>query len=135
MSASVVEGTLEITGAHIIERLWAVLPDRAPIVRCHVGERVLARIRPDVVGFRPERVEIEDADHFDVHDIRVGNRSQFARHGAIPGSLFAKSAIEAFVSFDTLQTAMDLDIVVEYKGPIAEGVELKVRVHGLKAVS
>ena len=79
--------------------------------------------RPQRVAFRPERVNIgkgttpNGAADWVVHDIAVGHRSQFAQSGPIPGDMFGSQAIDSFVSFDTIQTAMDFSMDVSYQGP------------------
>jgi hypothetical protein len=43
-----------------------------------------------------------------INDIQIGHRSQFTQAGALPGDMFSTNTIDAFVSFETVQTAMDL---------------------------
>ena len=78
--------------------------------------------RPQRVAFRPERVMISNggtafgsADWI-VNDISIGNRSQFAQSGQVPGDMFAINAVDSFISFETAQTAMDIVMTVTYVG-------------------
>ena len=79
--------------------------------------------RPQRAAFRPERLVIGDgttpggASDWAVHDITVGHMSQFVQSGVISGGMFGASAVDAFVQFSTVQTAMDLGIEVSYTGP------------------
>jgi hypothetical protein len=69
--------------------------------------------RPQNVAFRPERVIIGgNAGNWIVNDIKVGNRSQFSQSGDVPGETFAATTIDSFVSFETVQTAMDFVMLV-----------------------
>jgi hypothetical protein len=80
--------------------------------------------RPLVRAFRPVRLMISQADQWLVHDILIGNRSQFMQAGAIPGGMFdatAGTAIDSFVSLEMAQTAMDIVLVVEYVGLDPDG--------------
>jgi hypothetical protein len=49
-----------------------------------------------------------DASDWIINDIQIGNRSQFAQAGNVPGDMFAGGAIDSFVSFETAQVAMDI---------------------------
>lgn len=104
--------TFELTDAHVaeIELVTDLKGGQPPRVQ------MVVRWRPDrtlFIAVSPRHFVLDDP-RFDVHDIRVGNRSQLAQPGALPGELFSSSAIGSFVSFDTLQTAMDFDVVVAY---------------------
>jgi hypothetical protein len=78
--------------------------------------------RPQRVAMRIERFFISNAGtsggaaDWVVNDIKIGNRSQFAQSGDVPGDMFATNAIDGFVSFETAQTAMDVVVVVTYIG-------------------
>ena len=78
--------------------------------------------RPQRVAFRPERVMISNggttggAADWIVNDISIGNRSQFAQSGQVPGDMFAINAVDSFISFETAQTAMDIVMTVTYVG-------------------
>ncbi len=74
-------------------------------------------------AFKPDRIVISPgstpggANDWSVHDIIVGNRSQLLRAGAIPGGVFSAEAVDCAISFETVQSAMDLSIDVMYEGP------------------
>ena len=51
-----------------------------------------------------------------VNDIKIGNRSQFVQAGDVPGDLFASNTVDAFVRFESAQTAMDVAVNVTYIG-------------------
>ena len=51
-----------------------------------------------------------------INDVTIGNRSQFAQSGALPGDMFANNSIDSFVTFETAQTAMDVTMIVTYIG-------------------
>ena len=91
--------------------------------------------RPEAFAFRPNQLVIEspNPEHFNIVDILIGNRSQFAQPGQIPGDLFASSAIDSFISFETCQTAMDIEIRVRYVGPKSEGETFEAKMVGLVA--
>lgn len=75
--------------------------------------------------FRPQRILIAGSpDDWVVNDIKVGERSQFSQKGDVPGAAFAPTAQGAFVSFETVQTAMRFKLVVTYIGDKAEGAPL-----------
>lgn len=109
------------------------------------GEIAEITARPQRVAFRPERFFVSDAcaeykgpwwkrlwpwykapqslgaSDWLIHDIKIGNRSQFAQAGTIPADMFRSSAIDSFVSFDTAQTAMDVKVLVQYVGACPKG--------------
>jgi hypothetical protein len=85
--------------------------------------------RPQRPAFRPERLfisgpvggsytsaTVETAAAWLVNDVSIGNKSQLAQAGQLPGDMFANLAIDSFVSFDTVQTAMDVTLSVQYVG-------------------
>ena len=83
-----------------------------------VGDTGQITSRPQDVAFRPERIIIgqgttpDGAADWVVSDIKVGNKSQLSQSGEIPGDMFDPKAIDAYVSFATVQTAMDFVMVV-----------------------
>lgn len=95
------------------------------------GRRHRIKIRPKVVALLLERIELvptakgSPADWM-INDIRIGNRSMFSDcadrcdDDGVPGDVFARGA-DRFVSFETLQTAMDLVFDVTYVGQNPEG--------------
>ena len=91
--------------------------------------------RPEAVAFRPEQLHITSPhpEHFNIVDVLIGNRTQFAQSGEIPGDMFAISAIDTFLSFETVQTAMDIEIRVRYVGPNPEGEVFEAKMIGTAA--
>lgn len=96
--------------------------------------------RPQDVAFRPERVIIGAAGtsggaaDWIVNDIKVGNKSQFSQSGDVPGDMFASTTIDSFVSFATVQTAMDFVMLVTYVGANESGAPFYCSVLGTAAV-
>ena len=91
--------------------------------------------RPQNVAFRPERVIIGGtAGDWIVNDIKVGNRSQFSQSGDVPGETFASTTIDSFVSFETVQTAMDFVMLVTYIGASESGAPFYCAVLGTAAI-
>jgi len=91
--------------------------------------------RPQNVAFRPERVIIGGTPgDWVVNDIKVGNRSQFSQSGDVPGEVFANTTIDAFVSFETVQTAMDFVMLVTFIGASESGAPFFCAVLGTAAL-
>ena len=101
-------------------------------VKVKPGQRMLIIARPQRVAFKPDQIIIENGDRWTVHDIRIGNRSQFSQSGDIPGSVFAPGASPA-ISFETAQTAMDVAFDVTYQGPEQDGEQFRASVVGIAA--
>lgn len=80
-------------------------------------------VRPQCVAFRAEDIAIHgDRSRWRVHDILVGNRSQFAgKRGPALGTEFGPGGILEHLRLETAQTAMDIRLVVEYVGPEHDG--------------
>jgi hypothetical protein len=91
--------------------------------------------RPQSVAFRPERIIVGGAPNtWIINDIKVGNRSQFAQSGDVPGEMFAATTIDSYVSMETVQTSMDFVMVVTYVGPNEAGAPFVCGVLGTAAV-
>lgn len=100
--------------------------------------------RPQRIAFRPERVFVssggfasggtQQASDWIINDITIGNRSQFAQSGALPGDMFAHDAIDSFVTFETAQTAMDIVMIVTYQGASEGGIPFYGAIIGTSAV-
>jgi len=86
--------------------------------------------RAQAAEFRCERLMISNAGtpggaaDWIVNDIKIGNRSQFVQRDVqdVPGDMFATTAIDVCVSFDTVREAMDVVLVVTYVGLVEAGV-------------
>lgn len=96
------------------------------------GKQFSVIARPQTCIFRPEDIAIHgDRSRWVVHDIMVGNRSQFTqRRGPAPGSEFGPGGILEHLRLETVQTAMDFTLIVEYVGPEAEGEVFEATVVG-----
>lgn len=77
--------------------------------------------RPLGRAFRLQRIILWDRPgDWDLHDVLVGNQSQFQTPGRIRGELLSADH-DVGLRIDTCQTAMDLVLVVEYVGDLEEG--------------
>lgn len=96
------------------------------------GKKMDVVARPQTCVFRPEDIAIHgDRSRWLVHDIMVGNRSQFAqKRGPAPGNEFGPGGILEHLRLETVQTAMDFKLVVEYVGPEADGEVFEATVVG-----
>jgi hypothetical protein len=108
----------------------------------NVGIGLTAQItsRPQRVGFRPERLFVSNysldglgATAWTINDITIGNVSQLAQAGNLPGDMFANVAIDSFVTFKTAQTAMDVVLITTYNGTTDGGIPFTGAVIGLSA--
>lgn len=91
--------------------------------------------RPQNVAFRPERLIIGGTPgDWIINDVKVGNRSQFSQAGDVPGEMFAATTIDSFVSFETVQTAMDFVVLVTFVGASESGAPFVCGVLGTAAI-
>lgn len=91
--------------------------------------------RPQNVAYRPERIILGGTPaNWTINDIKVGNRSQLSQAGELPGEAFANTAIDTFVSMETVQTAMDFVMQVTFIGTNSAGEQFKAAVFGTAAV-
>ena len=97
------------------------------------GDAVEVVVRPQTVAYRVENLSIQgDPSRWLVHDIKVGNRSQFAsKHGPTRGTDFGVGGVLEQMKLETLQTAMDFMLVVQYVGPEPDGEVFEAAVVGL----
>lgn len=89
-------------------------------------------VRPNFQAYRPEDFAIHsNRSHWLVHDIRIGNRQQFAgKRAPTPGTEFGPGGVLEHMKLDTIQTAMDFVLEVEYVGPNPEGEVFECTVIG-----
>jgi hypothetical protein len=66
-----------------------------------------------------------------VNDIKIGNNSQFAMSGDMPGDMFATSAIDSFLHLEPVQVNQDLQMTVTYVGSLTEGAPFHAAVIGM----
>jgi hypothetical protein len=105
--------------ARLQARPWVYLPIECGGQKIAVGVDSTILTRPSD-PFRPGRIVIcGDASRWIVDDVLVGNRSQTANAGPMPGTAFAISGCE--FRMDTVQTAMELKLRVRYVGPVEGG--------------
>lgn len=91
--------------------------------------------RPQNVAYRPERIIVGGTpSNWLIDDIKVGNRSQFAQAGSMPAEAFAATSFDAYVSMETVQTAMDFVIQVTFTGTASAGEQFRAVVLGTAAV-
>jgi sulfite reductase beta subunit-like hemoprotein len=91
-----------------------------PRFRIEHGELFYLTARPQAIAMKPERIAIPDAfaDQFLIHNIHINNRSQLQGHGPIAGGVFAVPQLyKKQLTMETIQTAMDFVLDVEYVGP------------------
>jgi hypothetical protein len=88
--------------------------------------------RPQHVAFRPKRFAIGGGhpERWEIDDLLIGNRSQFSRQATLSGELFDTNAIDALVSFETVQLGMDIRLLVRYVGPVEEGEVFRAMMSG-----
>lgn len=88
--------------------------------------------RPMFLAFQPEDIAIHnDRARWRVHDILVGNVSQFAsKRGPAAGTEFGPGGILEHLRLETARTAMDLVLRVEYIGPEPEGEVFEATIVG-----
>jgi hypothetical protein len=119
-----------------------VLPMNTGTTPVPIGLTAQITSRPQRVAFRPERVFVSAADvggggsaaNWIINDITIGNRSQFAQSGALPGDMFGQQAIDTYVTFETAQTAMDVVMIVTYQGATEGGTPFYGSIVGTAAV-
>jgi len=91
--------------------------------------------RPQSVAFRPERIIIGGSpSQWVINDVKVGNRSQFAQSGDVPGEMFAATTIDGYLSMETVQSSMDFVMVVTFVGDAQDGAPFVCGVLGTAAV-
>ena len=134
-------GSYPIAGrAQLVERPAPTRADRITLPMSsgvNIFPNTSAQItsRPQSVAFRPERIIIGGApSDWVVNDVKVGNRSQFAQSGDVPGEMFAATTIDGYVSMETVQSAMDFVMVVTFVGDRQEGAPFVCGVLGTAAV-
>lgn len=88
--------------------------------------------RPQFIMFQPEDFAIHgDRSRWIVHDIMVGNRSQFVgKRGPAHGTEFGPGGILEHMRLESVHTAMDFTLVVEYVGPEMDGEVFEATVVG-----
>lgn len=94
-------------------------PGQPVKIQCHRKAKIVSR--PQGRAFRLQRIILWDRPgDWDLHDILVGNQSQFQVPGRIRGELLSADR-DIGLRVDNCQTATDLTLVVEYVGGLEEG--------------
>ena len=121
-------------GSAEVGRLRAGVLRLTSLEKVPSGQLVTVVVRPSGHAFRPDRIIIEtNPGDWVINDVRIGDRSQFSQPGTIPGEVFASAATDSFVSFETVQTAMDFAMDVIYVGAREGGAAFAGLVIGLEA--
>lgn len=98
--------------------------------------KMTIRVSAPSAPFQIDRFIIEDGNSeggsadWIVNDLRIGNRSQFALSGDIPGDLFATNAIDTFVKFAAWPIDATIEIDVTYIGLREDGALFRGRLEG-----
>lgn len=101
------------------EPVWATVDGPERVLP---GESAWFIARPQCVALRVEQIVIDLASaEWEIEDIHVHGKSQFAQVGAIPGEMFSPDAVDNFVAFNTVQTAMNFAIKATYRGKNLRG--------------
>lgn len=81
-----------------------------------VGPGATATIttRPQL-PFRGNRLVVPSdiGGNFLIHDLKIGNRSQFVANGAVPARTFSEQGVGVSLSLDTAMVSQDVTLVVE----------------------
>ncbi len=87
------------------------------------GKPTTIHARPQANAMRVEEIEILGRpEDWMIADVQVGARSQFPQSGPpVPGRLFAPGGTCHKFATETIQTAMDFDMLVHYVGDDPEG--------------
>lgn len=84
------------------------------------------KVRGSRAALAPQRLFISEAGggvarDWLVNDVSIDGRSQFAAAGALPGDMFGSTAIDSFVSWETVPRFAEVTVVVSYVGANPEG--------------
>lgn len=82
------------------------------------------------VGFWPERLAIEDAVDWIVHDVVVGGESLMLNSGNLPGAMFSDGPGSQPINMGRLSSGGEFAIVVTYVGLREGGSTLRYRLSG-----
>lgn len=95
-----------------------------PNDRCPPGVVVNVNATAQRAAYHIDQLQITGhPEHWRVHDISIGNRSQFVQaSGGVNGIAFGPHGILRDVKLEPMFGAMDLIMLVEYIGPNPEGM-------------
>jgi hypothetical protein len=111
----------------VVEFSTTPSPELAIIGRPQVAFRGERLTIPSVMGaasapggtFAPGTDVTVRAADFMILDVLVGNSSQLASSGGIPGVVFSENAYGVALRVDTAQVAQDVAVRVSYVGPLS----------------
>jgi len=106
--------------------------ERADSDRVRPGEVRVAVAHPQSLAYKIDSIQITGTPkHWRVHDLTIGGRSQTIHAGTLAGDAFREDGILRDLRLDTVQTAMDVAMIVEYVGPNPEGEPFEAVTVGL----
>lgn len=95
-----------------------IKPESSSTLECSVE----ITSRPENTAFRPERIIIGGhPEHWIVNDVKIGNISQFAQSGDVPGEMFSSGAIDCFLRMGPVGMTQGFTVVATYIGPEPDG--------------
>jgi hypothetical protein len=116
------------------KRPWWKFWARRPDPQVHQLSLAIASLQYELGAIRKGAIYHGGAADWEINDITIGNKSQLAQAGSLPGDMFASTSIDSFISFDTALTAMDVVVTATYRGPIKEGAFFSAAMIGTSAV-
>lgn len=100
--------------------------------RVQMGESAWFVVRPLEQSFKPQRLAIAlDCECWDLEDLRVNGRAQFAVKEPIPGKHFRPGAMDAYVALEHVSPTRSLAIFARYRGTNPRGGRFGAVVHGV----
>jgi hypothetical protein len=104
-------------------------------MKIKAGDPVDVVVRPQTIAYRVENLAIQgDPSRWLVHDIKVGNRSQLvSKHGPLRGTDLGVGGVLENMKLESLQTAMDFTLVVQYVGPEPDGEVFEAAIVGMSS--
>jgi hypothetical protein len=107
--------------------------DRRPVA-IKPGEIYEVVVRPQYVAFKPERLEIKNAELWTIKSFRIGNREQL-KNGDIHGASFNELIRQGHEGpFECAQTAMDVALLVQLSRHAQEPIVFEGKFYGRAAV-
>lgn len=98
------------------------------------GTSATITARPQTMAFKPQRVVIPAtiAPNFTIEDIKVGNVSQLAQSGSLPGEAFVQTLFDGEMDMDTVQTSQDF--VIQLTNISGAATTFRAAVYGRAAI-
>ncbi len=76
---------------------------------------------PDGYCFIPEGAVLQDPESWVILDVKVGNRTQFAQGGDVPGVAFGACTVGCPMTIEPIYPGMGLSVVARYMGSDRDG--------------